>query len=266
MAGQNVSSAVMAQRFNAADALDFFPTPGWGTRALCEYVIDIRGARIVEPACGRGHMVRPLAEYAGTVITATDIQDMGYGGVFDFLSIADDVTPPFGPVDWVITNPPFNQLHQFAHAALKIANRGVALLGRLQMLETVGRWQNIFQPYDGHWTVAPFVERLPMEEGCVSPDTSTATAYAWLIIDKLVARPSPLVHIPPCRARLERASDYDSPEFVAQVRAIKKARAEEDKKAREEKGRTSRVGSGRGGANAVTPIDVAAKPRLRRVA
>ena len=33
---QNRSSAVMAQRKEPPDSLDFFPTPPWATRALCE--------------------------------------------------------------------------------------------------------------------------------------------------------------------------------------------------------------------------------------
>lgn len=221
----NVSTAVMARRFQPRDDLDFFPTPGWGTRALCEYVTDLKGASVWEPACGRGHMSRVLAEYAGRVV-ASDIADLGAGEVFDFLSLEglSFGVPPFGKVDWVVTNPPFAHLHRFLNAAIGVAWRGVALLGRLQLLEGVERWASIYQPYDGHWTVAPFVERLPMEEGCVAPDTSSATAYAWLVFDKARRRPSPLVHIPPCRRRLERPDDYDPPAFVARVRAAKEAR------------------------------------------
>lgn len=223
---QNTSTAVMAQRHQAADDLDFFPTPAWGTRALSEYLVDFGGAAVWESACGRGHMAKPLAERAGSVV-ASDIMDHGYGQVFDFLSLEGLglSPPPFGPVDWVVTNPPFNNFHRFVTAGLRVARRGVAMLGRLQMLETVGRWENVFLPLVGHWTVAPFVERLPMEEGCVAQDGSTATAYAWLVIDKLAGRPSPLVHIPPCRARLERPEDYDAPEYVANIRELKKARA-----------------------------------------
>ncbi len=225
----NTSSAVMAQRTQAADDLDFFPTPGWGTRALCDHLLALDGATVWEPACGRGHMSRVLAEYAGRV-AASDIGGYGAGEVFDFLSLEGLGlgVPPFGAVDWVVTNPPFVHLSRFLNVAVTVASRGVALLGRLQLLEGVDRWNSIYRPYDGHWTVAPFVERLPMEEGCVAPDTSSATAYAWLILDKARPRPSPLVYIPPCRRRLERPEDYDSPEFIARVRAAKEARKKGD--------------------------------------
>jgi hypothetical protein len=39
MVKQNTSHAVMAQRFEALDSLDDFPTPPWATRALCEKLI-----------------------------------------------------------------------------------------------------------------------------------------------------------------------------------------------------------------------------------
>lgn len=228
----NTSSAVMAQRFHPADDLDFFPTPPWGTRALCETLVDLGGGAVVwEPACGRGHMSRTLGEYAA-VVHASDIEDRGAGRVFDFLTLEGLGlgVPPFGPVDWVVTNPPFAPLHRFVACALSVARRGVAILGRLQLLEGQERYQTIYRPYDGHWTVAPFVERLPMEEGCCAPDTSTASAYAWLIIDKREPRPRAAVHIPPCRRQLERPGDYDPPEFIAAVRAAKEARkAERDK-------------------------------------
>lgn len=41
---QNTSHAVMAQRIEAKDSLDDFPTPPWATRALIEHVIGDKGA------------------------------------------------------------------------------------------------------------------------------------------------------------------------------------------------------------------------------
>jgi hypothetical protein len=222
-----LSTAVAARRVQPRDSLDFFPTPPWGTRALAEYGdVDLSGAVVWEPACGRGHMARPLAEVAHQV-HASDIADRGYGARFDFLSLdglALAPRPVPGRPDWVITNPPFAHLARFFAVALREATRGVAFLGRLQLLEGADRYATIFQAHAGHVTVLPFVERLPIEEGCCAPDTSTASAYAWLIVDKRAPRRSPLVHIPPCRARLERLGDYDDADFIAEVRRLKAAR------------------------------------------
>src|SRR5215475_14443806 len=103
---QNRSHAVMAQRVEAADSLDDFPTPPWATRALLEHVIEdcgpFRQMTCLEPACGAGHMAKPLEEYFGKV-QASDIYAYGYGKVADFLAAPIQA----GSVDWVITNPPF---------------------------------------------------------------------------------------------------------------------------------------------------------------
>ena len=52
---QNTSHAVMAQRVEAKDSLDDFPTPPWATRALIEHVIereaDVKEMTAFEPAC-----------------------------------------------------------------------------------------------------------------------------------------------------------------------------------------------------------------------
>ena len=61
---QNTSHAVMAQRAEAKDSLDDFPTPPWATRALIEHVLDsprrLEGQSCLEPACGHGHMSKVL--------------------------------------------------------------------------------------------------------------------------------------------------------------------------------------------------------------
>lgn len=226
-----VAQAVMAQRFSGAglDRHEYFPTPPWGTRALCEHILDLAGGRVWEPACGGGHMARALAEYAACV-EASDIVPRGFGTPFDFLSLDGGLslqTPPFAAVDWIVTNPPFRHIGDFIRIGLAQARRGVAVLGRLQLLEGIDRWNTLWKPWNGHITVAPFVERLPMEEGLVAPDTSTATAYAWLVINKQQARQPPLRHIPPCRAALERPGDYDTLETIQSVRAIKANRIRE---------------------------------------
>ena len=45
-------TAVMASRVDPLDALDFYPTPPWATRALCEHVLiesDWHGRSVWEP-------------------------------------------------------------------------------------------------------------------------------------------------------------------------------------------------------------------------
>lgn len=204
---QNTSHAVMAQRTEPADSADDFPTPPWATRALIEHVIgDVAGLgslSCLEPACGRGHMATPLAEYFGHV-EAFDAYHYGFGPVRDFLA---------GPLelqshDWVITNPPFRLAEEFLDRALVVARRGVAILARTVFLESVGRYERIFA-HRPPSVVAQFTERVPMVKGRLDQKASTATGYAWFMwLKGETQRPARMMWIPPCRRGLERPGDY----------------------------------------------------------
>lgn len=203
---QNTSHAVMAQRVEAHDSLDHFPTPPWATRALCEWLIGRKeaglGCNVWEPACAEGHMSRALAEYFGSV-TSSDVCPYGFGEVADFLFQRDPLNPP----DWIITNPPFRLGEQFAIHALDIAGYGVALLVRTAFLESAARHASLFS-YKPPTYVLQFVERVPMFKGRLDPKGSTATAYCWLVWHKGRLGETRFHWISPCRKRLERPGDY----------------------------------------------------------
>lgn len=205
---QNTSHAVMSQRVEPHDSLDYFPTPAFATRALCEWLVGdipiLRAQSVWEPACGEGHMSRALAEYFREV-ASSDVHDYGFGRVDDFLwpdTRAD--------TDWIITNPPFRLGEQFAAKAHSIARKGVALLVRTAFLESASRYEALFRdtpPTD----ILQFVERVPMFKGRLDRNGSTATAYCWLVWRNGVPRETRFHWIAPCRKRLERDSDYPAP-------------------------------------------------------
>ena len=202
---QNRSHAVMAQRVEAQDSRDDFPTPPWATRALCEHVlskIELSNQTCLEPACGRGHMVKPLREYFATV-EAADAYSYDFAPTRDFLRYPYET----GSHDWVITNPPFRLAEQFVLRALIVARRGVAILARTVFLESSGRHEAIFSR-SPPMAFAQFVERVPMVKGRLDQKASTATGYAWLVWDKRYIGPPLLKWVPPCRKALERKSDY----------------------------------------------------------
>jgi hypothetical protein len=209
--------AVMAGRKEPLDSLDYFPTPPWATRALCEHALPRLGVAdlsrdssllgsVWEPACGGGHMAEPLKEYAEHVC-ATDIFDYGYGGLRDFL--APEIVPRY---DWVITNPPFKTALEFALRGLDVARIGVALLVRTQWIEGSERFRELFDPRPPT-CVAFFVERVPMVKGRWDPEASTATSYAWFVWTHRgdIARINPsIMWIPPgCRKSLSKQKDLD---------------------------------------------------------
>jgi len=205
---QNRSTAVMQRRVEPHDSLDDFPTPPWATRALLNRLTDIgplwhQSAR--EPAANRGHMVRPLREWFGTV-EASDIFDYGAGfPQADYL-----FGPDPEPVDWTITNPPFRLAEQFIERMHRTSRQGCAVIVRSAFLEGVGRFQRLFQILPPT-QVLQFSERVVMHKGKLSANGSTATAYCWLVWDKRrwdLAGATELDWIGPCRKTLERPDDY----------------------------------------------------------
>lgn len=204
---QNISSAVMAQRREPPDSLDFFPTPPWATRALCE-IIDLSNAHVWEPAAGEGHMAEVLREYAASVF-ASDVHVYGYrlDACGSFTGAGLDVVASPRKVDWIITNPPFNLAEAFLQRALDEAH-GVAFFVRTQWLETEARHREVFSktPPD---LVALFAERVALIKGRWDPQASTATSYCWCVWRPGVfAKETRLIWIAPGRKRaLTRADD-----------------------------------------------------------
>ncbi len=209
---QNRSHAVMAQRVEPHDSLDWFPTPPWATRALCAWPEGNVGCldklSAWEPACAEGHMARALSEYFSEVV-ASDVHDYGFGALRDFLWPGHD-----DRADWIITNPPFRIGEQFVTTVLARARAGVAMLVLTAFLESADRHTKLFSlspPSD----ILQFVERVPMFKGRLDRHGSTATAYCWLVWRKNMhgapwSRETRFHWIPPCRRRLERDSDYPS--------------------------------------------------------
>lgn len=205
---QNTSSAVMAQRKEPHDSLDYFPTPPWATRALCEWLFKsafaARDDDAWEPACGEGHMARPLGEYFNRVY-ASDVHDYGYGEVIDFLWKHER------QAHWIITNPPFNLAQQFALSGIERAHAGVALLVRTAWLDggasADSRFRSLFLPYPPS-AILQFCDRVPMVKGRLDKDVSTATAYCWVVWVKHWARGTHFHWLAPCRKKLERPGDY----------------------------------------------------------
>jgi hypothetical protein len=198
----------MAARRDPPNALDFFPTPPWATRTLCEHVLHgpLAALSVWEPAAGEGHMAEVLREYFGQV-RASDVHDYGRGyEVGSFIGIGPDVAAS-SPADWIVTNPPFNLACEFALRALSVARVGVALLVRSVWSEGIERWDRLFSPYPPA-LIAQFAERVPMVKGRHDPKASSATAYAWFVWDVAMAGDTRFVWIPPGqRTALTRPSD-----------------------------------------------------------
>lgn len=214
--GPGMSHAVVARRHEPSTSLDDFPTPPWATRALMEHVIKpsefghgINSSSVWEPACGRGFMSRPLAEYFLSVMS-TDIKDYNWKGQSGICDFTDGRFEPAN-IGWIITNPPFKRAHAFIDKS-KRTGRYVAVLVRTSFVEGVRRYNQIYasSPPD---IIAQFSERVPMVQGRVDRHASTATSYCWMLFasrdkKRADANGTKFVWIPPCRKNLEREEDY----------------------------------------------------------
>jgi hypothetical protein len=235
MTTQNTSSAVMQQRKEPRDGLDFFPTPPWATRALCERLerlgFNLAVQTAWDPACGAGDMQRALAEHFGQAL-ASDVRDYGaeWRGAGGLYGVCDYLIPAARPdwlrrarIDWVITNPPFRLAQEFVEQALTEARVGVAMLVRTAFLEGQERYRRLFGP-QAPWLILQFTERVVMAGGRLrDPEVpyldrasgtvkrpSTATAYAWVVWWPGGAMPGTRFDWidPDARARLTRPGDY----------------------------------------------------------
>lgn len=130
---------------------DFYPTPGYMTRALLARLPSLRGLRVLEPCVGDGAIVRQLPQSADVV--TNDIVPRG-DWLPDFLLDATHLGSwkAFArpqPIDLVITNPPFEYAFEIVQHAVTYAKRGVALLLRLTFLEPTedrGPWLAVHPP------------------------------------------------------------------------------------------------------------------------
>ena len=203
---QNKSHAVMAQRSETKASLDNFPTPPWATRALFEHVLfmhELHNQTCLEPACGAGHMSKVHKDYFSEVVSS-DCHPYGYGAVRDFI-IRSYQENSF---DWVITNPPFKLAELFALEALRVSNVGVAMLVRTVFIESIGRFNRLFNVCPPT-IMAQFSERVPMVKGRLDKNATTATGYAWLIWEHGKNSETVLRWIEPCRKKLEKDLDYE---------------------------------------------------------
>jgi len=105
---------------------DYYPTPPEATQALIDTQLIPKDGVVWECACGEGYMSK-VFEGNGYTVLSSDIEDYGYGQVFDFLGGGDPVD-----VKSIVTNPPFNISEDFIKKALSLDVGVVAFLFKSQ--------------------------------------------------------------------------------------------------------------------------------------
>lgn len=121
--------------------LDQYFSPTWATQQMLLHV-PVRGV-VLECCAGDGAIVQPLkSQPAVTKVITNDIDsalaekhwwDCDYDASYPFFWTG--LKEQHGPIDWVVTNPPFNLAHEIIPLAMKHAREGVCALLRLSWLE-----------------------------------------------------------------------------------------------------------------------------------
>ena len=179
LAGGNSTSKREENDFYATnpETLKMFLYEFWKDNAF-------EGNEILEPACGQGHISKTLEELLPDFnITSTDLIDRGYGvSGIDFLTY--DYKKMF---DVVITNPPFSLAKEFIEKGLKISNKHVIMLCKIQLLEGTKRKEMFFNTplkyvYVHTTRQATWKEGKPLDPN--GKKWATTMCLAWFVWDK----------------------------------------------------------------------------------
>lgn len=155
---------------------DWYVEPPW----IVEALLDAEKLEGVcwDPFCGAGNIPSILQEH-GILCRASDLVDRGYGATgysfFDF-RLADGA-------DCIISNPPYNVIEQVIDHALLLAERKVALLARLALLEGQKR-RRFLQgtPLARVWVSS---RRVSMPPGGTDIEAKGGSiAYAWFVWER----------------------------------------------------------------------------------
>lgn len=179
------------------EALDYYATPPEEvTNILQELNLPKNQCfNILEPSCGGGHMIEGILNYFDNAnIYATDIKQREnkyinthneksvtyqYGKDYDFLS----ENYPYNTADIVIMNPPFKVAVPFILHGLEIAKSKLIVLGRTKLVESINRYEKIFEntPPTG---IYQYIDRIACAKNGIFENLSSIEAYSWFIWDK----------------------------------------------------------------------------------
>lgn len=155
---------------------DFYATNPKAIDLLLD--VETFNHRILEPACGMGHLSKRLEEL-GHRVFSYDLVDRGYGKApYDFLKR----TKPFNGD--IITNPPYGLALEFIQKSLELIPTGnkVALYLKIQFLE--GKERRDFFEKSPPKTIYVLSGRMACGKDGVFSTTRGAIAYSWWVWEK----------------------------------------------------------------------------------
>lgn len=111
--------------------LQVFETPGHYVEPLLELIGPLDCSTVFEPCVGRGHIARYLRD---SILVTNDLDPTVEANTHRDARLAEAWPTNGLPIDWTITNPPFDSALPILAQAL-LHSRNVAMLVRLSFLE-----------------------------------------------------------------------------------------------------------------------------------
>ena len=128
---------------------------------------------------GGGELVNELNRLGYDCI-GSDKYDRGFGDVgVDFFDCKHQFNGS------IITNPPYSFINDWIVHSLELAKNKVYIFGRIQTIETIGRYNRIFKHNKPVW-ICPFVKRIKCYPNGDITNRGSAVCYAWFIWDNTI--------------------------------------------------------------------------------
>lgn len=157
---------------------EHYVEPLWTSRRLFD--VERFDGPVYDPCCGLGNILTS-ASASGLAVDGSDIVDRGsehMSGMQNFLTSVR-------PVANIATNPPFDQIEDFALHAVRLAERKVAMICPTRRLNAAGRWLSQ-TPLYRVWMLTPRPSMPPGAEylrlQALGKEPSGGTIdFAWLV-------------------------------------------------------------------------------------
>lgn len=189
------------------DHKDDFPTPPWAARAFLKYVIPdvcFKGARVLEPASGRGHLADVLEE-AGAHVLRYDL--LSFRGKCRVADYADPKARYPRSIDYTITNPPYACADDFVLRGQQQARLGTGMLIQTLWMQGKRRWERVMGVCPPT-RVGFFCKCIPATRGKVVQKCPAFMSHSWFWWGAGETE-TQLILIPPfAQKELERKEDY----------------------------------------------------------
>ena len=155
---------------------DFYSTDPEAVKELLKY--ETFNHNILEPMVGTG-AIADVLKNEGYTVKCMDLVDYGYPDttVTDFFEY-DEIFDGD-----IITNPPYRDGHKYVLHALNHCNGRIAMLLKIQFLETINRYEEVFKEHPPE-AIYVFVKRVACYKGGdyeKYKDKGSAICFCWMI-------------------------------------------------------------------------------------